>query len=72
MSARVGRMQHKWKLGAVSYLNTKPLIAGLDADDSIELIYDVPARLPSLLDADNKSASLQRDDFLQLELTRYF
>ena len=33
---------------------------------------DPAALLPSLLDADNKSASLQRDDFLQLELTRYF
>ncbi len=33
---------------------------------------DSGAPLRSLLDADNKSASLQRDDFLQLELTRYF
>jgi hypothetical protein len=33
---------------------------------------DSAALLQSLLDADNKSASLQRDDFLQLELTRYF
>lgn len=33
---------------------------------------DMRAPLQSLLDADNKSASLQRDDFLQLELTRYF
>ena len=33
---------------------------------------DSGALLQSLLDADNKSASLQRDDFLQLELTRYF
>jgi len=33
---------------------------------------DAQAPLQSLLDADNKSASLQRDDFIQLELTRYF
>lgn len=33
---------------------------------------DSAAVLQSLFDADNKSASLQRDDFLQLELTRYF
>ncbi|MCZ6711981.1 MAG: SPOR domain-containing protein [Gammaproteobacteria bacterium] len=33
---------------------------------------DSDAPLRSLQDADNKSASLQRDDFLQLELTRYF
>ena len=33
---------------------------------------DPNALLESLFDADNKSASLQRDDFIQLELTRYF
>ncbi|MGB2987207.1 MAG: menaquinone biosynthesis protein [Phycisphaerae bacterium] len=43
-------LQRKWRLGAVSYLNAKPLIEGLDADERIELIHDVPARLPALLD----------------------
>jgi hypothetical protein len=33
---------------------------------------DPLAPLQSLLDSENKSAFLQRDDFLQLELTRYF
>ena len=33
---------------------------------------DSNALLQSLFDADNKTASLQRDDFIQLELTRYF
>lgn len=30
------------------------------------------ALMQSLIDIDNKTASLQRDDFIQLELTRYF
>ena len=33
---------------------------------------DSNALLQSLFDADNKTASLQRDDFIQLELTKYF
>ena len=33
---------------------------------------DPDALLESLFDADNRSASLQRDDFIQIELTRYF
>ena len=33
---------------------------------------DADALLQSLFDVDNKTASLQRDDFIQLELTRYF
>ena len=33
---------------------------------------DSNAPLQSLFDADNKTASLQRDDFIQLELTKYF
>jgi len=39
-----------WRLGAVSYLNARPLIAGLDADDRVQLVCDVPSRLPALLD----------------------
>ncbi len=38
------------KLGVVSYLNAKPLIAGLEADPGISLTFDVPAKLPKLLD----------------------
>lgn len=40
----------KWRLGVVSYLNAKPLIEGLEADRNVELVYDVPARLPAMLD----------------------
>ncbi len=39
-----------WRLGVVSYLNSKPLIAGLDANPSIDMVFDVPAKLPELLD----------------------
>lgn len=42
--------QHTWRLGVVSFLNAKPLIEGLDGDDDIDLMFDVPARLPSLLE----------------------
>jgi chorismate dehydratase len=45
-----GESQCKWRLGVVSFLNAKPLIAGLDRDERIELIYEVPARLSALLD----------------------
>jgi hypothetical protein len=41
------------------------IFGGANEPDSGTLLH-------SLRDADNKSASLQRDDFLQLELTRYF
>ncbi len=39
-----------WRLGVVSYLNAKPLVAGLEADSSVQLTFDVPSRLPILLD----------------------
>jgi chorismate dehydratase len=38
------------RLGAVSYLNTKPLVDGLDArPDLFTLRFDVPARCAALL-----------------------
>lgn len=43
-------MQRKWRIGVVSYLNARPLVEGLDPWEGAELIYDVPARLPGLLD----------------------
>lgn len=52
------RSQHLWRLGVVSYLNARPLVAGLDADRDFELTYDVPARLPSLLDTGAVDAGL--------------
>jgi len=46
------------RLGAVSFLNAKPLTAGLDSDPSIELLFDVPSRLPDLLDGFHVDAAL--------------
>ena len=38
------------KIGAVSYLNTKPLVAGLETDASdYQLIFDLPSRLADQL-----------------------
>ena len=45
-------MERKIKVGAVSYLNTKPLLYGLQhgpIKDEIELILDYPARLVEML-----------------------
>ena len=42
--------QTQFRLGVVSYLNARPLIEGLDTDRDFELVFDVPARLPHLLD----------------------
>ncbi len=42
----------------MSYLNARPLIAGLDTDPGIELIHDVPARLPALLERGIVDAAL--------------
>ncbi len=47
-----------WRLGAVSFLNAKPLIAGLDTDPHIDLVCDVPARLPAMLDSRVVDAAL--------------
>jgi chorismate dehydratase len=51
-------MQPSWRLGVVSYLNSRPLIEGLDASHGIQLVYDVPARLPGLLEAGEVEAAL--------------
>lgn len=45
-------MAQKIKVGAVSYLNTKPLIYGFEQGmmkDSIELVIDYPSKIASLL-----------------------
>ena len=47
-----------WRLGVVSYLNAKPLIEGLEADPTVKLRHDVPARLPVLLDGGDVDAAL--------------
>ncbi len=48
----------RWRLGAVSFLNAKPLVAGLDTDPHIDLVCDVPARLPAMLDNRTVDAAL--------------
>ncbi|MFM6925609.1 MAG: menaquinone biosynthetic enzyme MqnA/MqnD family protein [Ferruginibacter sp.] len=45
-------MIHKIKVGAVSYLNTKPLIYGFEQgkmNDAVELLIDYPSNIASLL-----------------------
>jgi chorismate dehydratase len=46
------------RLGVVSFLNSRPLIAGLTTDVRIELLYDTPARLPRWLDDGQVDAAL--------------
>ena len=53
-----GKSCCRWRLGVVSFLNAKPLIAGLGEDERIELIYEVPARLSALLDHGAVDAAL--------------
>ena len=50
MTVNQGASQRTWRLGVVSYLNAKPLIAGLESAEDVALIYDVPARLSGLLE----------------------
>ena len=46
------------RLGAVSFLNAKPLIDGLDQRPDVELVLDVPSKLPALLDSGAVDAAL--------------
>ncbi|MGR3319699.1 MAG: menaquinone biosynthetic enzyme MqnA/MqnD family protein, partial [Candidatus Anammoxibacter sp.] len=44
-------MSDKLKVGAVSYMNTKPLVWGLEKmHDVVELYYEVPSRLCQMFD----------------------
>ncbi|MEW6251474.1 MAG: menaquinone biosynthesis protein [Planctomycetota bacterium] len=45
-------------LGVVSFLNARPLIEGLHATPGVQLVFDVPARLPTLLDGGAVDAAL--------------
>lgn len=58
MDEGLSRAQEKWRLGVVSYLNAKPLICGLDLDPRTELRFDVPSRLPTLLETGQVDAAL--------------
>ncbi|MHC5110966.1 MAG: menaquinone biosynthetic enzyme MqnA/MqnD family protein [Planctomycetota bacterium] len=57
-SAMPDGAEEHWRLGVVSYLNSRPLIAGLDQLANFELAFDVPARLPALLDHGQVDAAL--------------
>ena len=46
------------RLGVVSFLNARPLVEGLDTAAGIELTYDVPSRLPGLLEAGQVDTAL--------------
>ena len=52
MRAKISGLNSKIKIGAVSYLNTKPLLYGIEHSDminDIEIIVDYPARLAKSL-----------------------
>lgn len=46
------------RLGVVSFLNSRPLIAGLARDPRVAIQFAVPAQLPALLDAGAVDAAL--------------
>lgn len=47
-----------WRLGVVSFLNSRPLIAGLADDPRVTLTFDVPAALPGRLERGEADAAL--------------
>ncbi|MCF6149964.1 MAG: menaquinone biosynthesis protein [Candidatus Kuenenia sp.] len=52
-------MTKKIKIGVVPYMNAKPLIYGLEQHkDSIELLFEVPALLPGMLNNDSIDVAL--------------
>ena len=46
------------RIGCVSYLNSTPLVWGLDDDPQLEIIYEVPAKLLDLLLSDRCDVAL--------------
>jgi chorismate dehydratase len=46
------------RLGAVSYLNARPCVVGLDRDPRFDLRFDLPSRCASLLHADSIDVGL--------------
>lgn len=46
------------RLGVVSFLNSKPLIHGLSERGDVELVFDVPSRLPAFLEQGRVDAAL--------------
>ncbi len=43
--------RHRVRLGAVSFLNTRPLTYGLDEENAFDLVYDVPSACAEALSA---------------------
>lgn len=62
----------QFRVGCVPYVNARPLVAAFDRpNEFIEVIYDIPSRLPALLDSGEVDAILvssiellRRDDLL--------
>jgi chorismate dehydratase len=48
----------RWRLGAVSFLNAKPLVYGLSERPDVDVRFDVPSKLPTLLDLGVVDAAL--------------
>lgn len=46
------------RIAAVSFLNTRPLIRGLDEDPSVHLVLKMPSRLPGLLESGEADVAL--------------
>jgi chorismate dehydratase len=55
---KAGQRNQPRRLGVVSFLNSKPLIAGLEDQPDVRLRLEVPSLLPSLLDAGEVDAAL--------------
>lgn len=51
-------MVDRWRLGVVSFLNSRPLICGLESDARVRLRFEVPSALAALLDQGDVSAAL--------------
>jgi chorismate dehydratase len=55
---RTPRTLHVLRIGCVSFLNSKPLIEGLDGRDGLQVRFDVPSRLLADLEAGEVDAAL--------------
>lgn len=65
-------MQARFRVGCVPYVNARPLVACFDQpNEFVEVVYDVPSKLPALLDSGEVDAILvssieylRRDDLV--------
>jgi chorismate dehydratase len=58
---KLNRLERKIRVGAVSYLNTRPLVYGLEngcMQDEIQLTYDYPSKIAALLMNDDIDVGL--------------